>query len=108
MPFPVLLNGAGARIERFCKRKIGCPVKSGMSGKHDCDTRKEFRVTELSPESGIRREMSAEPDKGLFRIPVRGHRLEFGCPKFQSGRGRKQQLDERVLAPQPKKHSIGL
>ena len=107
MPFLVLLNRAGAWIKRFCKREVGCPVESGMSGKHYRDARKKLRVAQLSPELGIRREMSAELDKGLFRMSIRGHCPEPGCPKFQSDRGCQQQLDERIPAPQSMKDSIG-
>src|SRR5574341_1832712 len=76
MPFVVLLDGARARVERFSERKIACPVITGMPGEHDRHARKKFRVAEMPPESGIRRDVSAELDKRLFGIPVRGHRLE--------------------------------
>lgn len=88
MPFVVLLDGAGAGMERFRKGEIGCPIESGMSGKHDRDTGKKFRVTKLTPEPGVWREVRAELDKGVFRISIRGHRFEPGFPVLQSGRGR--------------------
>lgn len=108
MPVLVLLERAGARTKRFRKREIGRPVEPGVSGKHDCGTREEFRVTELSPESGIWREVRAEPDKGLFRFPIRGHPLEPNSPKFESGRGRHQQFDKRIPTLQAMKDSIRL
>ena len=37
-----------------------------VSGKHHCDARKKLQVTKLLPEFGIRREMGAEIDEGLF------------------------------------------
>jgi len=106
MPFVVLLDGGRAWIKGFREHKIGCPVESGMSGKHHCDAREKLRVAKLSPEFRIRRKMRAKPDKGLFRISIRGHLRELRSTKLESGCSCHQQLDERIPVPQSVKDSI--
>lgn len=108
MPLPVPLGITGARAKRFRKREPCRAVVSRVPGKHDRGARKKIRVTELSPEPGVRREMRAEIDKGLLRVPVRRHPLETDIPMVECHLRGHQQSYERIAVFQAMQDAIGL